>query len=35
MNNLQEIMTLLDVSQTDAIKAVLNLVSPPPPPATR
>ena len=28
-------MELLGVSETDAIKAILNLVSPPPPPATR
>ena len=28
-------MKLLDVSEKDAIKAILNLVSPPPPPATR
>lgn len=32
---LQELMELLDVSETDAIKAILNLISPPPPPATR
>ena len=35
MLKLEEMMELLDVSETDAIKAVLNLVSPPPPPATR
>lgn len=35
MLKLQEIMELLKVSETDAIKAILNLVSPPPPPATR
>jgi len=35
MANLIEIMELLDVSEEDAIKAILNLVSPPPPPATR
>ncbi|KAF3978708.1 MAG: HNH endonuclease [Methylococcales symbiont of Iophon sp. n. MRB-2018] len=35
MLKLKEIMELLEVSETDAIKAVLNLVSPPPPPATR
>lgn len=35
MQKLIEIMNLLDVSETDAIKAILNLVSPPPPPATR
>lgn len=35
MENLIEIMKLLDVSEKDAIKAILNLVSPPPPPATR
>ncbi len=35
MINLTEVMHLLDVSETDAIKAILNLVSPPPPPATR
>jgi len=35
MVKLTELMTLLDVSETDAIKAILNLVSPPPPPATR
>ena len=28
-------MRLLDVSEKDAMKAILNLVSPPPPPATR
>ena len=32
---LRELMNLLDVSETDAIKAILNLVSPPPPSATR
>lgn len=32
---LEEIMDLLNVSEEDAIKAILNLVSPPPPPATR
>jgi len=32
---LKEIMELLEISETDAIKAILNLVSPPPPPATR
>ena len=35
MDKLKELMKLLEVSETDAIKAVLNLVSPPPPPATR
>lgn len=35
MPNLKEIMELLEVSESDAIKAILNLVSPPPPPATR
>jgi hypothetical protein len=35
MVKLKELMELLDVSESDAIKAVLNLVSPPPPPATR
>lgn len=35
MVSLQELMKLLDVSESDAIKAILNLVSPPPPPATR
>jgi hypothetical protein len=35
MIKLKEIMELLDVSEADAIKAILNLVSPPPPPATR
>ena len=35
MLKLKEVMELLEVSETDAIKAVLNLVSPPPPPATR
>jgi len=35
MTELKELMLLLDVSETDAIKAILNLVSPPPPPATR
>ena len=35
MLKLQKIMELLDVDETDAIKAILNLVSPPPPPATR
>ena len=35
MEKLIEIMKLLDVSEKDAIKAILNLVSPPPPPATR
>lgn len=28
-------MDLLEVTETDAIKAILNLVSPPPPPATK
>jgi hypothetical protein len=32
---LKEIMELLEVSETDAIKSILNLVSPPPPPATK
>lgn len=32
---MKELMDLLDVSETDAIRAILNLVSPPPPPATR
>ena len=35
MVTLQELMELLDVPETDAIKAILNLVSPPPPPATK
>jgi len=35
MLKLSEVMYLLEVSETDAIKAILNLVSPPPPPATR
>jgi len=35
MIELIELMSLLDVSETDAVKAILNLVSPPPPPATR
>lgn len=35
MQKLIEVMNLLEVSETDAIKAILNLVSPPPPPATR
>ncbi len=35
MEKLRELMTLLDVSEDDAIKSILNLVSPPPPPATR
>jgi hypothetical protein len=35
MIKLEEIMNLLDVTEDDAIKAILNLVSPPPPPATR
>ncbi len=35
MEKLIEIMELLDVSEDDAIIAILNLVSPPPPPATR
>ena len=32
---LLELMNLLDVKEEEAIKAILNLVSPPPPPATR
>ena len=35
MITLNELMKLLDVSEVDAIKAILNLISPPPPPATR
>ncbi|MBI5450123.1 MAG: hypothetical protein HY940_02085 [Gammaproteobacteria bacterium] len=35
MITLKELMDLLDVNETDAIRAILNLVSPPPPPATR
>jgi len=35
MITLIEIMELLNVSEQDAIRAILNLVSPPPPPATR
>lgn len=35
MVQLNKLMELLEVSETDAIKAILNLVSPPPPPATR
>lgn len=35
MEKLEELMTLLDISEEDAIKSILNLVSPPPPPATR
>lgn len=35
MLKLIEIMKLLNVSEVDAIKSILNLVSPPPPPATR
>ena len=35
MLKLSEIMDLLEVSETDAINAILNLVSPPPPPATK
>ena len=35
MVSLKELMKLLDVEEDDAIKAILNLVSPPPPPATR
>jgi hypothetical protein len=35
MIKLEELMNLLDVKEEDAIKAILNLVSPPPPPATR
>ncbi len=35
MITLKELMGFLDVSETDAIRAILNLVSPPPPPATR
>ena len=31
MLKLSEIMDLLEVSETDAINAILNLVSPPPP----
>ena len=35
MVDLAELMNLLDVKEIDAVKAILNLVSPPPPPATR
>ena len=35
MITLSELMKLLDVNKEDAIKAVVTLVSPPPPPATR
>ena len=35
MLKLSEIMELLEVSEEDAIKSIFNLVSPPPPPATR
>jgi len=35
MNKLKELMELLEVSEEEAIKAILNLISPPPPPATR
>ncbi len=35
MQKLIEVMKLLEVSEADAIKAILNLISPPPPPATR
>ena len=35
MEKLKELMIFLDVSEEDAIKSILNLVSPPPPPATR
>ncbi|OGQ45862.1 MAG: hypothetical protein A3I05_08255 [Deltaproteobacteria bacterium RIFCSPLOWO2_02_FULL_44_10] len=35
MQKLIGVMKLLEVSETDAIKAILNLISPPPPPATR
>lgn len=35
MVELKEIMNLLKVNEEDTIKAILNLVSPPPPPATR
>lgn len=32
---LLEVMELLEVTEMDAIRSILNLVSPPPPPATR
>lgn len=35
MNHLQELMELLGVSEEDAIKSILTLTAPPPPPATR